>query len=64
VICCQNCVVCYELAFAIEIVAPAAKQFLLLNWLLAANQFSLPIWAACSVPVLAADFYNKPLRQK
>ena len=62
--------------FAAEIVAPAAKQFSLANWLpaakqchcqigqLAANQFSLPKWAACSEPVLAADFYNKPPRQK
>jgi hypothetical protein len=66
--------VCYELAFAAEIVAPAAKQFSLpnwlpaakqfslLNWLRAAKQFSLPNWAACSEPVLAADFYNKPPR--
>ena len=74
--------------FAAEIVAPAAKQFSLANWLPAAkqfslanwlpaakqchcqigqpaaNQFSLPKWAACSEPVLAADFYNKPPRQK
>jgi len=41
---------------------PAAKQFSLLNWLRAAKQFSLPNWAACSEPVLAADFYNKPPR--
>jgi hypothetical protein len=30
----------------------------------AAKQFSLPNWAACSEPVLAVDFYNKPPRQK
>jgi len=65
-----------RVTFAAEIVAPAAKEFSLPNWLRAAKQFSLPNWlraakqfsllnwAACSEPVLAADFYNKPPRQK
>jgi hypothetical protein len=53
VIRCQNWVVCYELAFAAEIVAPAAKQLSLLNLLPTAKQ--LPNWAACSEPVLAAE---------
>jgi hypothetical protein len=45
-------------------VALAAKQFSLPNWLLAAKQLLVPNWAAYSEPVLAADFYNKPSRQK
>jgi len=45
-------------------VALTAKQFSLPNWLLAAKQLLVPNWAACSEPVLAADFYNKPSRQK
>jgi len=77
-----------RVTFAAEIVAPAAKEFSLPNWLRAAKQFSLPNWlraakqfslpnwlraakqfsllnwAACSERVLAADFYNKPPRQK
>jgi len=43
---------------------PAANQFSLPKWLPAAKQFSLPNWAACSEPVLTADFYNKPPRHK
>jgi hypothetical protein len=49
--------------FAAELAADS-ETVLLPNWLPAANQFSLPNWAACSEPVLAADFYNKPPRQK
>jgi hypothetical protein len=58
---CQSGVVCSK---SLPNWLPAVKQFLLLNWLPAANQFSLPNWAACSELVLAADFYNKPPRQK
>jgi hypothetical protein len=73
---CRNCVSYSELAFAAETESsvanwhslpnwlPVAKQFSLLNWLPAANQFSLLQRAACSEPVLAANFYNKPPRQK
>jgi len=62
-ICCRNCGASSETVFTAELL-PAAKQFSLPNWEPAAKQFSLLNWAACSEPVLAADFYNKPPRQK
>jgi len=62
-ICCRNCGASSETVVTAELL-PAAKQFSLPNWEPAAKQFSLPNWAACSEPVLAADFYNKPPKQK
>jgi len=51
---------CSKPVFAAEIVVQAVKQFSLPNWQPAANQFLLLNWAACSEPVLAADFYSMP----
>jgi hypothetical protein len=62
-ICCGNYGASSEVVFAAELAA-GSETGVAAELAACSDTVLVPNWAACIEPVLAADFYNKPPRQK